>query len=189
MQNQAMSFLSKRSIAKIPGLGGATETTWRQWKEASTQFGVVFLISMLPPILTALIQFVRLSTSNGTGQYEFISPGELLVSVTALIAPSLWVMIDYHRRRKVFEDFIFFTMAVIILIAASTALFVMDKIHSPMSANRSLEVGAYLYAFGLLLWYLSLLYQARLNVPYEEVQRAQEKALGEEVATFDPRNP
>jgi hypothetical protein len=188
---RALIAAARALFSHAPLISGILESNRRQWREAIEQFRFILLITMFPPLITAFIQLLLIKQTSGSTffVYEFIRPGELLISTMGLIAPTLWVMHDFQRRKQPFENYTGFIITILFVVVGSTVLFVLDKSNCSLDFSKALVAGVSLYALGLLLWFLSLLYQARLFTPYEEYQRAEEDRLVNRVETFDPRHP
>lgn len=107
-----------------------------------------------------------------------IAIGEVLVYISALIAPVMAVMIKYHRARRHFPMFtmLFFVQTLVVVVAV---IFFMKYKSGPIVNLEFVSSGSFfLYIISLIMWYISIVYEKKLvDNPYKNEKSGAESIL------------
>ena len=144
---------------------------YSEWLDASYEFLVVYIASNIPYIALALIHVLgtRGASMDVSTFHAVIAnsvqPGEILIYVSTLIAPFVYVLLQYVRALRRFPMY-----GLSILITATVYFYCM--IVFSMYKNGSIQNqpfiernAPYFYALALILWYFSLVYGRKLSKP------------------------
>lgn len=154
------------------------------------EFLLVYLFSNIPYIALVLVHL--LGTENAHVNFstlytviaQNVKSGEILIYVSTLLAPFVYVMWQYHRSRKNFPLyglFVFLTGAVYFY---CLIVFSMYRTGSIKNAPLVEDTSLYFYFLALVLWYFSLVFARKLQKmmrPVPEKSGAQQllDSLGE----------
>lgn len=141
------------------------------WSDSATEFLVVFLLSNLPFLVLIVIDFLTTLGSDVTfgGAVNVIrhnwKPGEILIFVSALLAPVSYLMTKYHRANRHMTGFTFLSLVLLLMYVGSSIVFALDRLHSIHNEEVSKNIALGLYATAVVIWYLSLVFQRKLEHP------------------------
>ena len=137
--------------------------------DAGAEFVFVFIVSNSPflfAFLTTLLSSQEVEPNSAgalTVLKELVKPGEILFYVAALLAPFCYVLVRFHRARRVFPLFGFAIIVLILVYGSCTVLLVVYRVHS-LKNPALVEVFAfYLYCISVFLWYVALVFQRKLE--------------------------
>lgn len=142
-----------------------------EWFDAVLEFLVVYITSNIPYIALVLIHI--LSTAGTTLDLVTVTgvissnvvPGELFIYVSTLMAPFVYVMLQYVRALRHFPLYGLFLGITALVYLYCLIAFSMFKSGTIQNVPFMESVAPYFYLIALILWYFSLVYGRKLSKP------------------------
>lgn len=144
-------------------------TKYEDYVDPAWEFLTVYIISNVPFI--ALILMHLAGTKGALANLETIynviaenvKSGEILIYVSALLAPFVYIMIQYHRARRHFPLYGFFLLMTAGVYTYCLLVFSMYRLDRIKNLSFVSETSVYFYGAALVLWYFSLVFQRKLQ--------------------------
>src|SRR5579864_4585366 len=117
---------------KLPIIGGLCNASYWALREALKELGFVWFLSLVPLLVTILIDAANLPT-NATGSIVWsaisrnVKAGEIFIYVNALLAPIGFILYKHSRDGAKFPNHISFMFFTWIALPLSTAIFVLQR--------------------------------------------------------------
>jgi hypothetical protein len=103
-----------------------------------------------------------------------VQSGEIFIYVSALLAPFVYVMIQYVRARRHFPLYSIFFGVTLLCYGYSIIVFGMYRLGRLENLDFVAATSGYFYLVSLVLWYFSLVFSKKLFKPNtEEISGAQ----------------
>lgn len=139
--------------------------------DAAIEFITVYLLSNLPFLFLILSHYlntpgIQLSWAESFNVIkENWRAGEILIFVSALLAPFCYVMYLYNRARRHMPGYWYFLIVLLFLYPASSYIFAHDRLAAIRNENFVQNSSLTLYSMALAIWYMGLVFQRRLAKP------------------------
>ena len=157
---------NRRTLRKI--------TDW--WSEnvytdAFSEFLTVFFLSNLPFCFLVLTHYIATdgTTVSWDTTTKIISknwkPGEILILVSALLAPFPFLLASYHRVRRHMPGYLFLFLTLLLMFLFSSYIFAADRLSAIKNENFVRTSSLILYLFALIISYYGLVFQRKLIKP------------------------
>lgn len=154
--------------------------SWRRgaewWSEniytdAFTEFITVFFLSNLPFVFLVLSHYlttaglaVSWDTTAGVIGKNW-KPGEILILVSALLAPFPFLLASYHRVRRHMPAYLLLFIALLLMFLISSYIFATDRLAAIKNEPFVRTSSLILYGFALVTSYYGLVFQRKLIKP------------------------
>lgn len=139
--------------------------------DALGEFAVVFVLSNLPFSCLVFTHFLLTPdlTFSVEGASQVIAnnwkPGEVLILVSALLAPYSYLMAVYHRAGRHMPGYLMMSVILLLMYLASSYIFAYDKLGAIKNEHFVRQSAIGLYVIAVVIWYWSLVLQRRLSRP------------------------
>ena len=148
----------------------------RFWEEniyvdAFREFAVVFFLTNLPYAYLVLHHVLTTKGSHLTWDVtkEVLAtnwkPGDIIILVTAFLAPFSFIMIAYHRAGRHMHGYAVLSITLLVMYGYSSYLFALDRL-TPEKNEEFINTSAlWLYCVAVTIWYVGLVFQRLLTKP------------------------
>lgn len=149
-------------------------TKWwskNSYTDALTEFVVVFALSNLPFAFFVFSHYLGTPDSrfSAIGAAEIIKtswkPGEILIFVSALLAPVSYLITKFHRAQRHMPGYTVLSIVLLLMYMASSYIFAYDRLHAIKNEDFSRASAISLYLVAILIWYIGLVFQRKLENP------------------------
>ena len=177
LNNEAVS----RSLSRIWLLGTLFRADRKTHFSALGEFMYLFLWSVLPFALGALVLYVTSSSTNKSF-YEFgldtFRHGELLVFTISMLAPILYLTLHDPEQADPFPHKLPISTGVALIVVTCAALFALLKASAVKDLPFVFELSLILTAIALVFRYLAILYhKVRMPILTERDLRAEQESF------------
>jgi len=139
--------------------------------DAAKEFLTVYLLSNLPFGFLVLSHY--LNNANIDVSWTVVAgvlqknwkPGEILIFMSALLAPFCFVMCQYNRARRHMPGYWLFLFALVTLYPAASYIFAHDRLSAIKNEEFVRNSSLTLYVIALAIWYFGLVFQRQLHKP------------------------
>jgi hypothetical protein len=176
----------------LPIVGGLCNASYKAFREAAKELLFVWSLSLLPILLSSLIDAANPQNNGDTGDlwrafYRNVKSGEIFIYANALLAPIGFILYKHNRDDAKFPNHISFMWMLWIAIPVSAAIFALQR--AGVIRNQALidRIALTLFSIALLMRYTSMVYDS-LRVDFVTSQRAQEQDLVDKVKRFSEGN-
>lgn len=170
-----------RSLSRIWLLGTLFRADRKTHFSALGEFMYLFLWSVLPFALGALVLYVTSSSTNKSF-YEFgldtFRNGELLVFTISMLAPILYLTLHDPEQADPFPHKLPISTGVALIVVTCAALFALLKASAVKDLPFVFELSLILTAIALVFRYLAILYhKVRMPILTERDLRAEQESF------------
>ena len=169
-------------------------TWWSEsvYVDASKEFLIVFLLSNLP--FGCLILSHYLNTKGAPFSWEVVSgvisnnwkPGEILILVSALLAPFSFLLTVYHRARRHMPGYSILSVLLLIMYVGSSYIFAYDRMSAIKNEEFIRSSALALYCVAIVIWYIGLVFQRKLNRPPKDDSSKRADNIAAQLQQVDP---
>jgi hypothetical protein len=141
-----------------------------EWIQSLGEFLWIYAISNIPFLALVIMRAFSTEKASFADSINhalslYMIPGELLVYVSTLLAPFVYVMIQYSRARRNVPFFSIFMIATSVIYIYALIAFSMFKNNVLINTNLLSESTPFFYFISLALWYFSLVFARKLSKP------------------------
>ena len=151
-----------RTIRRLPIVGPLADCRAEFHATAVKRFAADFVFSTLPLWVGALV--ILLNSSEGVSFLDALlrtfERGELFIYCTATLAPIIYIATKEMRDSPTFPVRLSLLVVVIVIVVVCTAAFSLYRADVVLNERLALQISLYAYGMSLLLYYLTLLYDA-----------------------------
>ncbi|NNN20063.1 MAG: hypothetical protein HKL84_09470 [Acidimicrobiaceae bacterium] len=141
------------------------------YAEALREFVIVLLLSNLP--FGAIILSHYIGTPNAPLSLEDVAaviasnwkPGEILILVSALLAPFSYLLSLYHRARRHMPMYTTLSILVLVMYLSASYIFAYDRMQAIKNEGFIRTSSLLLYVGAIVIWYIGLVFERRLIRP------------------------
>lgn len=162
------------------------------WTDAFTEFLTVAFLSNLPFVFLILTHYLtkehaQVSWDSAAAVVsQNWKPGEILILVSALLAPFPFLLASYHRMRRHMPAYLLLLIVLLVMFLISSYIFATDRLaaikNEPFVRTSSLVL--YVCALGISYW--GLVFQRKLGKPPKDSGSDRADNIAAQLQQVDP---
>jgi hypothetical protein len=173
---------------KLPIVGGLCNAPYRAFREALKELLFVWSLSLLPLLLSILIDAANPSAGNKDSDfwdavYRNVKSGEIFIYVNALLAPIGFILYKHNRDDAKFPNHISFMWFLFFAISISAVIFALQRRGIITNQRFIDQVAIAVFSVALLMRYSSMVYDI-MRMDVVSSQRAEEDDLVKKVTKY-----
>jgi hypothetical protein len=184
---ESVCRISRSCWLKLPVVGGLCNASYWAFREAIKELIFVWFLSLVPLLITILIDAADPPDTTGGVVWSAISrnvkAGEIFIYVNALLAPIGFILYKHARDEAKFPNHISFMFLMWVAIPLSTAIFVLQRRGVITNHHLINQIAIGIFTIALVMRYTSMVYDI-MRTDVIKVQRGNEAELVKKMRDF-----